>query len=364
MAENQCIDLSGKADVMVKEKPLVSVIVPIYKVEQYIVKSVESIINQTYRNLEIILVDDGSPDACGDIADEFAGKDARIKVVHKKNGGLSDARNAGLKVASGEYIYFFDSDDSADIKLLETAMQPYLTKQTDLVCFNYVTVDEISGDEEKTAFSPAEYQWKGKRTNLSIREYLGYRMGYCVWNKLYRADIIREHEISFEDNSKIFSEDICFNLYYLFYCHSVQVIPDYLYYYLYRQTSIMGKSKKEPRLDQFIELSKCYNAYLLRSHERSEMLCFQEIVFSELMKLQLRKVSSEERPFWVEKIKDKKFFYENSERAVRRIDKWIKVYGLFTGIKRWMGAAECYYSDNESGGLRALRHIASRLKKN
>ena len=126
----------------------------------------------------------------------------------------------------------------------------------------------------------------------------------------------------------------------------------------------MGKSKKEPRLDQFIELSKCYNAYLLRSHERSEMLCFQEIVFSELMKLQLRKVSSEERPFWVEKIKDKKFFYENSERAVRRIDKWIKVYGLFTGIKRWMGAAECYYSDNESGGLRALRHIASRLKKN
>lgn len=137
-----------------KEKPLVSVIVPIYKVEQYIVKSVESIINQTYRNLEIILVDDGSPDACGDIADEFAGKDARIRVIHKKNGGLSDARNAGLKVASGEYIYFFDSDDLVDIKLLETALQPYLTTQTDLVCFNYVTVDEISGDEKKLRSGP------------------------------------------------------------------------------------------------------------------------------------------------------------------------------------------------------------------
>ena len=93
-----------------KEK-LISVIIPIYKVEQYLDECVESIIKQTYKNLEIILVDDGSPDGCPQMCDEWARKDERIRVVHKKNGGLSSARNAGLDVATGEYVSFVDSDD-------------------------------------------------------------------------------------------------------------------------------------------------------------------------------------------------------------------------------------------------------------
>ena len=90
---------------------LISVIVPVYKVEQYLDKCVESIVNQTYRNLEIILVDDGSPDNCPAMCDGWAKRDYRIKVIHKANGGLSDARNAGIAVASGEFIGFVDSDD-------------------------------------------------------------------------------------------------------------------------------------------------------------------------------------------------------------------------------------------------------------
>ena len=91
--------------------PLISVIIPIFKVEEYICECVESIINQTYKNLEIILVDDGSPDNCGRICDDYAEKDIRIKVIHKENGGLSDARNVGLVTAKGEYIVFVDGDD-------------------------------------------------------------------------------------------------------------------------------------------------------------------------------------------------------------------------------------------------------------
>ena len=90
---------------------VISVIVPIYNVEDYLDRCVDSIINQTYSNLEIILVDDGSPDNCPKMCDDYAKKDSRIKVVHKENGGLSDARNAGMKVATGEYISFIDSDD-------------------------------------------------------------------------------------------------------------------------------------------------------------------------------------------------------------------------------------------------------------
>ena len=90
---------------------LISVIVPIYKVEKYLQKCVDSILAQTYSNLEIILVDDGSPDRCGELCDEYAEKDGRIRVIHKKNGGLSDARNAGIDVAAGKYLAFVDSDD-------------------------------------------------------------------------------------------------------------------------------------------------------------------------------------------------------------------------------------------------------------
>ena len=90
---------------------LFSIIVPIYKVENYLNQCVDSILNQTFQDFEIVLVDDGSPDACPDICDEYAKKDSRIKVVHKENGGLSDARNAGIAVASGEYFIFIDSEE-------------------------------------------------------------------------------------------------------------------------------------------------------------------------------------------------------------------------------------------------------------
>lgn len=100
--------------------PLISVIVPCYNVEQYLPKCVDSIVNQTYTNLEIFLVDDGSPDRCGDMCDEYAQQDKRIKVIHKENGGLSDARNVAIDVATGEYIVFVDSDDYCALDYVET----------------------------------------------------------------------------------------------------------------------------------------------------------------------------------------------------------------------------------------------------
>lgn len=96
-----------------------SVIVPVYKVEPYIHKCVDSILGQTYTNLEVILVDDGSPDNCGKICDEYAAKDKRVKVIHKKNGGLSDARNAGIDISTGDIIGFIDSDDYIEARMYQ-----------------------------------------------------------------------------------------------------------------------------------------------------------------------------------------------------------------------------------------------------
>ena len=99
--------------------PLISVIVPVYKVEKYLNKCVQSIVNQTYKNLEIILVDDGSPDNCPEMCDEWAKKDSRIKVIHQENAGLAEARNSGISVATGEFFMFIDSDDYAEPDMIE-----------------------------------------------------------------------------------------------------------------------------------------------------------------------------------------------------------------------------------------------------
>lgn len=119
--------------------PLISVIVPIYKVEQYLDRCVQSIVDQTYQNLEIILVDDGSPDACPAICDSWAARDCRVKVIHKKNGGLSSARNAGLDICRGEYVTFVDSDDWVEADMYETLLRACNNQNTRIsVCGRYV----------------------------------------------------------------------------------------------------------------------------------------------------------------------------------------------------------------------------------
>ena len=122
-----------------KKNDLISVIVPVYKVEQYLNECIKSIINQTYKNLEIILVNDGSPDDCGKMCDIWAKKDNRIKVIHKKNGGLSDARNCGIDIANGKYIQFVDSDDLLELDMIDflyTNIQKYNCDIS--ICSNYI----------------------------------------------------------------------------------------------------------------------------------------------------------------------------------------------------------------------------------
>ena len=128
---------------------LVSVVVPIYKVQDYLKKCIDSILNQTYDNLEIILVDDGSPDQCGQICDAYALKDKRIQVIHKENGGLSDARNYGMAVATGKYITFIDSDDFIHARYIEILLRIVKEKQADIVVGDFCLFQESDECQEK-----------------------------------------------------------------------------------------------------------------------------------------------------------------------------------------------------------------------
>lgn len=164
----------------------ISVIVPIYKVEQYLPKCIDSIINQTYKNLEIILVDDGSPDNCGRICDEYAEKDDRIKVIHQENMGLPGARNSGMDIASGEYIAFVDSDDWLELDMYECLLKQIIENETDAAYCGFFIENETS----EISTLPG----KVIETN---REFCGniMRSGWIysvVWNKLMKRRCVAQ----------------------------------------------------------------------------------------------------------------------------------------------------------------------------
>ena len=216
-------------------KPLISVIVPVYKVEPYLHKCVDSILNQTYQNLEVILVDDGSPDNCGAICDAYAEQDSRVKVIHKENGGLSSARNAGLEIASGEYISFVDSDDWLDTKLYSCCLD---AMPFDMAIFGITYVYEGAQDSQivPACEKPQSICW-GKDDQLFLDLVRRSLFGYMC-NKIYRRNIIQR--IRFPDI--LLREDLVTNIELLKRTEDIVLINCSGYYYFQRSdSSLHGK---------------------------------------------------------------------------------------------------------------------------
>jgi len=220
---------------------LVSIIVPVYKVEEYIDKCIKSILTQSLVDIEIIMVDDGSPDNCGDIADSYAKEDSRVKVVHKKNGGLSSARNAGIDVATGEYIGFVDSDDWIEPNMMETMYNAAKQEEADLVICNYRRIydDRVEDNYLKLQDETIELN------KIGINEYFSeyffpYIHGHEAWNKIYKREIIENNKLKFEKNIDVFSEDMLFNLDVLCHVDKICSVNLTLYNYLQRENSIMN----------------------------------------------------------------------------------------------------------------------------
>lgn len=225
--------------------PKVSIIVPIYNVEKYLDRCMESLINQTLRDIEIIMVDDGSPDRCPQMCDEYARRDSRIKVIHKKNGGLGYARNSGLEVATGEYIAFVDSDDYVDVRMYEHMYHELEKYSVDAVicAFNIIFKDKVH-PESINGFTNSN-----QIINV-LGDYLPNYIatlpdstsdqlyGYSVWNILYKHSIIKDHNIKFDSERIYVSEDILFNIGYMSNAEKILLCPDYLYNYCHNDNSL------------------------------------------------------------------------------------------------------------------------------
>lgn len=228
----------------------ISVIVPIYRVEDYLHRCIDSIINQTYTNLEIILVDDGSPDNCPMICDEYAEKDSRIRVVHKKNGGLSDARNAGLGIATGEYIAFVDSDDWVHKDMYKVLHDTMKKNNADIVECGILSTYEYIDDKKIDNIRIQSYS-----KSDSIGALITQEIRQTVWNKLYKREVI--NNILF-DIGKL-HEDEFWTYKILDRSNNLIRIDNKMYYYFQRENSIMSNSYSIKRLDA---LEARYKRYL------------------------------------------------------------------------------------------------------
>ena len=214
-----------------EDQELISVIVPVYKVEPYLTKCVDSILGQTYRNIEVILVDDGSPDACPDICDRYVGQDARVRVIHKKNGGVSSARNAGLDAATGGLIAFVDPDDWMESDMLESLVANMREYESDLAECGMFLVKEGVAKPKKFFDKSACY-----RNPEAMRLLLDDECSLAVWNKLFRKNLfetIRFPEGRVWEDAWVMPE--LFGT-----ARAISVLAAHKYYYLQRGTgSIM-----------------------------------------------------------------------------------------------------------------------------
>ena len=247
--------------------PKVSIIVPIYNVEKYLDRCMMSLINQTLRDIEIIMVDDGSPDRCPQMCDEYARRDSRIKVIHKENGGLGYARNSGLEIAIGEYIAFVDSDDYVDTTMYETLYDNAVKRNSDVIFCGFkkefkegqfLTINECD--------KPVDFIDRKKIDEIALdfiasapycKEQYKYEMS--VWHSIYRHEIIKENQLRFISERQYISEDLPFQLDFFSKAQTVSFIPDIFYVYCFN-TGSLTKNYRKDMFDRIKALHRLINS--------------------------------------------------------------------------------------------------------
>lgn len=235
----------------------ISVIVPVYRVENSIRRCIESILEQSFDDFELILVDDGSPDNCPSICDEYAKFDTRVKVIHQSNSGVSAARNAGLESSQGRYVTFADSDDYVSKEWLSSLYLKAIQCDADMAMSGIVWVDTDGREVDRTIRRDGIWCLKSEQDRIEyiIHNILYNGNGWEVWTTLFENEIIKKQRIRFGITCHNFAEDLGFILEYVLYCKKIVVIEDCQYYYVQHDSSMMAKSKSVIKLDSLNEVS-------------------------------------------------------------------------------------------------------------
>lgn len=241
------------------ENKKVSIIIPCYNIEKYLDNCFKSLDNLTYQNLEIIFINDGSPDNSLSKIQNYCNLNKKAKVISKQNGGLSSARNTGIDNATGDYIYFYDPDDILHPSVIEVVIKVLQNQDLQMAVFGF--------QKSKDGKSYEQYKFKkGKNTKLKfynqeecLQQYLSQKeFDFCVWNKIYQRDIIVKNNIRFDDCCR-YGEDTKFNYLYMKNINRCVLIQKQLYYYIQRKNSLVHQKFNENRLTAFYSLNYMVN---------------------------------------------------------------------------------------------------------
>lgn len=262
--------------------PVVSVVVPVYKVEKYLERCVTSLRNQTIRDVEIILVDDGSPDTCPDMCDALASEDSRIRVIHKKNGGLSSARNAGLKAATGKYIGFVDSDDDVELDMYEKMLSIIESENVDFVMSDYLRFPANGNPYLKTLnIRSGRYDKTALRKEIFPRLIMGENVDYgpllSVWHCLYKTDFLRSNGFFFDEEVR-WSEDNIFSAIVGYYADSFYYLKGEGLYHYYQNPGTITTGYRPGAWDVYRTMNR---------HLHDVFDCVTDYDFSRQLKLHM-----------------------------------------------------------------------------
>lgn len=259
----------------------ISVIVPVYKVEEYLAQSMSSVLGQTYTNLEIILVDDGSPDNCGKICDEYARRDNRVIVIHKQNGGAPAARNDALAIATGDWIAYVDPDDWIEINAFEKVMEAAKKEHSDIIIFNHYECSPSGKQRERKPF-PKSFTTEDRQLIYGMQlsslssDFAPYNLqrALCApWNKVYKMTRMREQKVVWPALLKA-NDDVVYSIHAFQAARKITYIDHTLYYFRYNPNSITHKytpNRVAIEKDIYNELEKIKERYRFDEQFRQAM---------------------------------------------------------------------------------------------
>jgi len=327
-------------------KPSVSIVVPVFNVEKYLKKCLDSLSAQTLREIEMIVVDDGSTDGSLGVALECARRDERIKVIHQENQGVSGARNAGLDAATGTYIGFADPDDWADTEMFEALYTRARQDDADFCACDYSLVYEDG------VGTPNVLRLQDGKLNIAEygldKLWNEKKFAAVIWNKIYRRSLIEEHRLRFESTRHVFSEDVLFNLFFLRHASVASSVgTSYYYYFQMREGSLMNSIKPEHLkrelflVDRFADYYASYPSPEIR--ERMALRLFFERIQNSCMYNLDRRGSVLNTWRELREARKHKLFLNSMRRAAADSDIWLpmRLFARMAGIGLLLPAA-CY----------------------
>lgn len=334
--------------------PKISVIVPVYNMEKYLKRCVDSILLQSFSDFEVILVDDGSKDASGDICDSYALSDSRIRVIHKENGGVSVARNVALDIASGEYITFCDADDYLEKDCLETLYTNIEEKSVDVVSYNFNVVGDVSNILSKFPQYPQCVKiFSSAWDNILylIFDILASgKAGWEVCSRMFKRSIILENNIRFCESCNNYAEDLVFVLEYTLRCSGICVLDYKGYNYFQRDNSMMHISGDVIKLNELNECSKHFIKFFLNyfandKNCREYVAVFHWLIMNTEYKRLDKKQKIQKLPSEIKKIADKSWYKKMTRKIFFKYGFFKKVYGIKKARKIMIISAFCLHKN-------------------